>query len=158
MCSFLENKLNELKISRYQKKNKSLANYKPYIFSNKLIFISGQLPMTENGLALKGKINQDFNIEAITNCIEVATSNLIWNVNDCISDMKNKISSVKCCNIKGYFNCVETFTDHSKLLDISSNMIVKILGENGVHSRVAVGVSSLPFNSPVEIEGIFSIS
>ena len=158
MYSFLENKLKELNISRYQEKNRSLANYNPYIFSNNLIFISGQLPMTKNGLAYEGKITNDLNIEEITNCIEVATSNLIWNVNDCISSIKNKISSVQCCNIKGYFNCIETFKDHSKLLDISSNMIVKILGKNGVHSRVAVGVSSLPFNSPVEIEGIFSIS
>ena len=154
MYSSLENKLKELNICRYQKKNKSLANYKPYILCNNLIFISGQLPMTENGLAYKGKITQDLNIKEITNCIEVATTNLIWNVNDCISSIKKKISSVRCCNI----NCVETFEDHSKLLDISSNMIVKILGENGVHSRVAVGVASLPLNSPVEIEGIFSIS
>ena len=39
-----------------------------------------------------------------------------------------------------------------------SDIIVEVLGENGHHSRTAIGVSSLPLNSPVEIEGIFSIS
>ena len=158
MYNHLEKKLHELKISRYLTKNKSLANYKPYILSNNFIFISGQLPLTDNGLVKTGKIYQNFDIKKMTNCIEVATSNLIWNVNDCVSGIKDKISTIKCCSIKGYFNCEENFEDHSKLLDISSNMIVKILGEPGVHSRVALGVSSLPLNSPVEIEGIFSIS
>lgn len=158
MYNLLEKKLHELKVSRHLKKNQSLANYKPYIFSNNFIFISGQLPLTKNGLLHTGKISKELDIKEVSTCIEVATSNLIWNVNDCISDIKTKILSIQCCSIKGYFNCEETFEDHSKLLDISSNMIRKILGDSGVHSRVAIGVSSLPLNSPVEIEGIFSIS
>ena len=158
MYNLLEKKIQESKIDRYLKKNKALANYKPYIFSNNFIFISGQLPLTENGILHTGKINKDLEFPKVSNCIEVATSNLIWNLYDCVSDIKSEISTIQCCSVKGYFNCEETFEEHSKLLDISSNMIGRVLGETGVHSRVAIGVSSLPFNSPVEIEGIFSIS
>ena len=71
---------------------------------------------------------------------------------------KKKIKNVKCCSIKGYFNCDQEFDDHSSLLNFTSDYIIKVLGINGKHSRVAIGVSSLPKNSPVEIEGIFSIS
>ena len=35
--------------------------------------------------------------------------------------------------------------------------MVKAFGEQGKHSRFAVGVSSLPLNAPVEIEGIFEL-
>ena len=90
--------------------------------------------------------------------MEITTSNLLWNLNDCIKDSKKKITNVKCCSIKGYFNCDQEFEDHSSLLNFTSDYIIKVLGMNGRHSRVAIGVSSLPKNSPVEIEGIFSIS
>ena len=90
--------------------------------------------------------------------MEITTSNLLWNLNDCIKDLKKKVNKIKCCSIKGYFNCDQEFDDHSSLLNFTSDYIIKVLGMNGRHSRVAIGVSSLPKNSPVEIEGIFSIS
>ena len=60
--------------------------------------------------------------------------------------------------IRDSFICDQEFDDHSSLLNFTSDYIIKVLGMNGRHSRVAIGVSSLPKNSPVEIEGIFSIS
>ena len=71
-------------------------------------------------------------------------------------EIKKKILKLH-CNIKGYFICEEDFQEHSSLLNFTSNLIVEILGNEGRHSRVAIGVSSLPKNSSVEIQGIFSI-
>ena len=143
MNDFFEHKLNECNIKRYLPRNSSLANYLPFVLSNNFVFISGQLPITIKGIESPGKIT---------------TSNILWNLNDCIKDSKKRITNVKCCSIKGYFNCDQEFDDHSSLLNFTSDYIIKVLGMNGRHSRVAIGVSSLPKNSPVEIEGIFSIS
>ena len=61
-------------------------------------------------------------------------------------------------NLKGYFNAINSYEEHSKLLDKASKLIVEVLGpEHGKHSRLAIGCASLPKNSPVEIEAIFSI-
>ncbi len=158
MNDYLKTKLNLLQIKRFLPKNKTLANYKPYILRQNLIFISGQLALTENGVENAGKIKEKYDINLLKNSIEIATSNLLWNLNDCIEDIDNDVSKLSCCNIKGYFNCDEDFKDHPSLLNLSSDIIVEVLGENGHHSRTAIGVSSLPLNSPVEIEGIFSIS
>ena len=129
-----------------------------YTTNSDFIFISGQLPLTSKGITFPGKISDKFDSKKIKKAVEITTANLFWNLSDCLSDAKEKIKTIKCCNIKGYLNCDETFTDHPLILNFSSNIIVKILGENGKHTRVAVGVSSLPMNSSVEIEGIFSIS
>ncbi len=157
MNDFLEKKLKALKIKRYLTKNTVLANYKPYLLNSDLIFISGQLPLTNDGISYPGKITMKFDPIKTKKLIEITTANLFWNLNDCISNVKKKITIIKCCNIKGYLNCDNTFTDHPMILNFCSNMIVKVLGENGKHTRVAVGVSSLPMNSSVEIEAIFSI-
>jgi len=158
MNDFLENKLNECKIKRYLPKNKPLANYLPFLLSNNFVFISGQLPMTKIGIESPGKIKKKVDLSKYKKVMEITTSNLLWNLNDCIKNSQKKIIEVKCCSIKGYFNCDQEFEDHSALLNFTSDCIIKILGTNGKHSRVAIGVSSLPKNSPVEIEGIFSIS
>ena len=36
-------------------------------------------------------------------------------------------------------------------------LLIKIFGEKGKHTRVAVGVNSLPLGSPVEVEFIIQI-
>ena len=158
MNDFFENKLNECNIKRYLPRNNSLANYLPFLLSNNFVFISGQLPMTTIGIESPGKIKIEEDLNKYKKAMEITTSNLLWNLNDCIKDSKKKITEVKCCSIKGYFNCDQGFEDHSALLNFTSDFIIKVLGTNGKHSRVAIGVSSLPKNSPVEIEGIFSIS
>ena len=158
MNDFFENKLNECNIKRYLPKNNSLANYLPFLLSNNFIFISGQLPMTKIGIELPGKIKKEVVLSKYKKVMEITTSNLLWNLSDCIKDSKKKIIDVNCCSIKGYFNCDQEFEEHSALLNLTSDVIIKVLGSNGKHSRVAIGVSSLPKNSPVEIEGIFSIS
>ena len=158
MNDFFENKLNECNIKRYLPKNNSLANYLPFLLSNNFIFISGQLPMTKIGIELPGKIKKEVVLSKYKKVMEITTSNLLWNLSDCIKDSKKKIIDVNCCSIKGYFNCDQEFEEHSALLNLTSDVIIKVLGSNGKHSRVAIGVSSLPKNSPVEVEGIFSIS
>ena len=158
MNDFFENKLNECNIKRYLPRNNSIANYLPFLLSNNFVFISGQLPMTKIGIESPGKIKKEIVLGEYKKVMEITTANLLWNLNDCIKASEKRITDVKCCSIKGYFNSEQEFEKHSALLDFASDCIIKVLGSNGRHSRVAIGVSSLPKNSPVEIEGIFSIS
>ena len=58
MNDFLENKLNECKIKRYLPKNNPLANYLPFLLIDNFVFISGQLPITTNGIESPGKIKK----------------------------------------------------------------------------------------------------
>ena len=157
MNDFLETKLISLKIDRNLSKNKTLANYKPFILSHNFVFISGQLPLTNQGIRYTGKIKKDTNLTLLQSAVELTTSNLLWNLCDCVKENDTIIKKIKCCSLKGYLNCEDGFSDHPKILNFSSDLIVKVLGEDGYHSRVAIGVSSLPLNSLVEIEAIFSI-
>tara|TARA_B100000287_G_scaffold433166_1_gene494238 strand:+ start:6125 stop:6601 length:477 start_codon:yes stop_codon:yes gene_type:complete len=156
MSNFLSKKLLSLNLVR-KNFSVSIANYKPFIIINNLVYISGQLPIEEGNLKFFGKIDQQLSQKESEESVYIATKNLLWNLSDAIDQIKN-LNSVKCLNIKGYINCTDNFKDHSKFLDITSDLIIKVLGnENGAHSRSVIGVNSLPKNSPVEIDAIFAI-
>ena len=155
MSNFLSKKLLSLNLNR-KNDAMSLANYKPFVIFEKLIFISGQLPFEKNKLKFTGKIDTELSDEETQQSVYLSTNNLLWNLNDAIDQFK--INRIRCVNLRGYLNCTETFKNHSVLFDLSSNLLIKVLGEaDGSHSRSVIGVNSLPKESPVEIDGIFGI-
>ncbi len=155
--SFKENLISK-GVERYNSKPVSIANYNPYNYFNKVLYISGQLPIINGKLKYSGKIGKDINENDMEDCILVCVSNILWNVCDFIENRELKVEKVRCLNLKGYFNTVNNYEEHSKLLDTASKLIVEVLGSKyGRHSRLAIGCASLPKNSPVEIEAIFSI-
>ena len=107
-------------------------------------------------LLFNGKVGESINLEETKNSIQLATYNLLWVLSDAMDEYKNVKN--KMLNIKGYLNCTDNFDEHSILFDTTSDILVEILGQkSGSHSRSVVGVNSLPKNSPVEIDGIFSL-
>ena len=154
---FKENLINK-GVNRYNLKPISVANYSPYKYFNNVLYISGQLPMVNGKLKYCGQIGKDINEKDLEDCILICVSNILWNVCYFLENTNEKVAHVGCLNLKGYFNAINSYEEHSKLLDKASKLIVEVLGpEHGKHSRLAIGCASLPKNSPVEIEAIFSI-
>ena len=119
MSNFLSKKLLSLNLNR-KNESTSIANYKPFVIFEKLIFISGQLPFERNKLKFAGKIDTELSDLEAEQSVFLSTNNLLWNLNDAIDELK--INRIKCLNLKGYFNCTKNFNDHSVLFDISSNL------------------------------------
>jgi len=59
--------------------------------------------------------------------------------------------------LNGFVNAASDFTDHPKVLNGASDLLVEILGNKGRHTRIALGCASLPLNAAVEIDAIFAI-
>ena len=156
--SFFKKNLINKGVNRYNPIPISVANYSPHKYFNNVLYISGQLPMVDGKLKYIGKIGKDINEEDLEDSILICVSNILWNVSYFIENTDQKVAHVGCLNLKGYFNATNSYEEHSKLLDKASSLIVDVLGpELGKHSRLAIGCASLPRNSPVEIEAIFSI-
>ena len=154
---FKENLINK-GVNRYNLKPISVADYSPYKYFNNVLYISGQLPIVNGKLKYCGKIGKDINERDSEDSILICVSNILWNVCYFLENTNEKVAHIGCLNLKGYFNAINSYEEHSKLLDKASKLIVEVLGpELGKHSRLAIGCASLPKNSPVEIEAIFSI-
>ena len=59
--------------------------------------------------------------------------------------------------LNGYVNAPPDFTEHPKVINGASDLMVEILGNKGRHTRIAVGCASLPLGAAVEIDAIFAI-
>ncbi|MDQ4061729.1 MAG: RidA family protein [Pseudomonadota bacterium] len=128
------------------------ANYVPFVLAGSLLFVSGQLPMGPQGLAHKGKLGADASLEDGQAAARLCAVNILAQAKKALGDLDR---IVRCVRLGGWVNCTPDFTEHPKVVNGASDLMVEALGEKGRHARFAVGAPSLPFGATVEIEAIF---
>ena len=134
---------------------KALANYVPYKIVGKTMYISGQAPVHNGELIYKGKVGSDISVEDGIKAARLCVTNIIAAVKTGLEGDWNKLDSF--VKLTGYVNCQDTFTDQPKIINGASDMLVEIFGDQGRHSRVAVGSNALPLGIAVEIDAIVQL-
>ena len=56
-----------------------------------------------------------------------------------------------------FVNSTADYTDHPKVANGASDLMVAVFGDRGRHTRFALGLVSLPIDMTVNIEGVFEI-
>ena len=130
------------------------ANYLPYVITNKLLFISGQISANENGL-IKGVVGQTMSVEEGYKAAQNCGLSLLAHLNVAINGDFQKFKRV--IRIAGYVNSTNNFEDHPKVVNGVSDLMVSVFGENGKHMRIALG-ATLPLGVAVEVEGLFELT
>ena len=148
-----EENLNKLKINLPKAPDPVGAYVASKIVGN-LVFISGQLPLNQEGKLIKGKIGKDLSLEQGQESAKLCALNLLAQLKK-ISGSLDKVKS--CVKITGYVNSIDTFVDQPKVINGASDLISQIFGDKGKHTRAAVSVNSLPLGASVEVEGIFEV-
>ena len=154
MTNIIENKLKKLDII-LDEASKPAGSYVPYVISNNLVFISGQLPFINGSITIKGKVGSEVSVEDGIKMAEVCAKALLSQLKSACNGNLDKVKKV--VKLGGFVASDPNFIDHPKIINGASDLIVKIFEDKGRHARFAVGVASLPLNTPVEIEGIFEI-
>jgi enamine deaminase RidA (YjgF/YER057c/UK114 family) len=135
-----------------------IGSYSPVIISGNLAFVSGQIAVENNkqskDVKYKGKVGQDITIEDAKKAAELCVINCLIQLKGALRDL-DKIKKI--VKLSGFVNCDTSFTDHSAVVNGGSDFLVQIFGDAGKHARAAVGVSSLPKNSCIEIEMIVEV-
>ena len=138
------------------KANKPVANYSPYVKTEKLIFISGQIPITDGNMLFTGKVNKDVEISSAVSAAELCMLNSFAILKDAVQNNLNLVN--KCVKINVFINSDDSFVNQPEVADGASNLITKIMSPNSDHARSAVSVNSLPKNATVEIDSVFEIT
>lgn len=128
-----------------------IANYVPYKIYQSTVYISGQGPIKDNKVLYKGKIGKDLTLEDGIEAAKLCCLNILAIIKQASNNWNDFYEIIK---IGGFVNCIDNFEDHPKIINGASDMLVKVLGKKGLHSRFAVGTNSLPLNIAVEIEAI----
>ena len=133
-----------------------VGSYVAAKIAGKLLYISGQISMNDNGELIKGKIGKELNVEQGYEAAKRCGLSIISQAKKACQEDLSKIKS--CVKLTGYVNSTDNFTDQPKIINGASDLISSVFGEIGKHTRAAVSVNSLPLGVAVEVEAIFELN
>jgi enamine deaminase RidA (YjgF/YER057c/UK114 family) len=131
-----------------------VGSYVPFLHLDRLLFISGQLPMKGGKVAVSGKLGAEIDLAGGREAAQLCALNILAQAKAALRDLDRIVQLLR---LNGFVNAAPNFADHPKVLNGASDFLVKILGNKGRHTRIAVGCSSLPLNASVEIDAIFAV-
>ena len=130
------------------------GSYVPVVRTGNLLFISGQIPMIDGKVVFTGKVT-DENLETAQESAKTCAINILAQLKRELGNL-DKVSKI--VRLSGFVNSVPEFSQHPKVINAASDLFFEIFGEKAKHSRIAVGVSSLPLDSMTEIDAIVEFS
>ena len=151
----IEKKLKELNI-KLPNAPEPVGAYVAFKKIDKLLFISGQLPIDLDGKMIKGKIGKDLTLEDGQKASKLCAINILSQAKKAMNGDLNKIKN--CIKITGFVNSIDNFIDQPKVINPASETLSEVFGDKGKHARAAVSTNSLPLGAAVEIEAIFEVS
>jgi enamine deaminase RidA (YjgF/YER057c/UK114 family) len=111
--------------------------------------LSGQGPRNPDGSPMTGQVPTDRSVEEAV----AAARNVGFQALAVLRESLGSLDQVaQVVRTFGMVNAVPGFTQHPKVIDGFSNLMIEIFGEAGRGARSAVGMGSLPFNISVEVE------
>jgi|TARA_Y100001970_G_scaffold56455_1_gene71533 enamine deaminase RidA (YjgF/YER057c/UK114 family) len=133
-----------------------VGNYVATKISGKMLFISGQISIDENGQLIKGKIGKDLDTDAGYNAAKRCALSIVAQVKKACDNDLSKIKS--CIKLTGFVNSTDDFTEQPKVINGASDLIASVFGNQGMHTRAAVSTNSLPLGVSVEVDAIFELN
>ena len=133
-----------------------IANYVPFVRSGKLLVVSGQLCFGPDGkLVAKGQLGADVSIEDGQKAARACVINLLAQVKQALGDLDKVVRVIR---LGGFISSAPGFADGPKVMNGASDVTVDVFGDKGRHARTTVGVSALPLDAAIEVEGLFEVT
>jgi enamine deaminase RidA (YjgF/YER057c/UK114 family) len=132
-----------------------MGSYVTAARSGTLLFLSGHGPVRDGRVLYQGRVGRDLTIEQGQEAARLTGLNLLASVRDAVGSLDRVRRVVKAL---GMVQCADDFTDHPKVINGFSDLMVEVFGEAGRHARSAVGMGSLPFGIAVAIEMVVEVT
>ena len=155
MASTVETRLNDMGITLPDAPGPA-ANYVPFVQTGNLLMISGQGPIGASGVSITGRLGDGLEIEDGTRAAQMAGLNIIAQIKAALNGDFDRL--VQIVRLNGFVNSTPEFTHHPAVINGASELMHDVFEARGVHSRIAVGVASLPMNWAVEIDAVVEVA
>jgi enamine deaminase RidA (YjgF/YER057c/UK114 family) len=131
------------------------GSYVGAVRTGNLVYISGQGPRNPDGTSIAGKVGgAGMSIEEAQAAARLVGLNALATLRAEIGSLDQVKRIVK---VLGMINAAPDFEQHPKVMNGYSDLMFEVFGEAGRHARSAVGMGSLPFQIPVEVEMIVEL-
>jgi enamine deaminase RidA (YjgF/YER057c/UK114 family) len=118
----------------------------------KRVLVSGHVPLDEDGTVIGpfGRVGAEVSLAQAQEAARLATLAIFASLKRAIGNLDQIAAWLR---VYGMVNSALGFYDYPQVMNSASRLIRDVFGDEiGNHSRVAIGVSGLPWNVPVEIE------
>ena len=133
-----------------------VASYVPYVVSGNLVYISGQITLTPEGLKYVGTVGKELTLDDGKAAARLCAINVIAQAKvACGGDLDRVKRIVK---VTAFVNAVPGFGQHPEVVNGASDLFVAVFDDAGKHARAAVGAGSLPRNVACEVEAVIEIA
>lgn len=131
-----------------------MGSYVTAVRAGSLLFLAGHGPIQEGRVVHAGRVGRELTIEQGQAAARLTGLNLLATARAALGSLDRVRRVVK---VLGMVNCADDFTEHPKVINGFSDLMVEVFGDAGRHARSAVGMGSLPMAIAVEIEMILEV-
>ena len=131
-----------------------VGNYIGAVQVGDLVFLGGVSNRVGGVLKYRGKLGRDLTLEEGYDAARMAAINHLAILKAFVGDLDRVQRIVK---VVGHINCAPGFNKLLPVLNGASDLLVEVFGENGRHTRLALGAAELNDDIPVETEMIVQV-
>ncbi len=131
------------------------GNYVPFVVVVDLAFMAGQVAREAGKMKYTGKVGRDLTVEQGAAAARLCAVNLLAQLKAACGGDLDRVE--RCVRVGGFVNSPPDFFEHPKVVNGASDLMVEVFGDKGRHARSTVGVSALPADAAVEVEGLFEV-
>jgi enamine deaminase RidA (YjgF/YER057c/UK114 family) len=133
----------------------AFGQYVPAVLHRDQLWLGGHFGTRPDGALHTGRCGHDVTTTAARDAARSAAINLLATARETLGSL-NRVEQV--AQLYGVVNATADFVEHTSVIDAASDVLVEVLGEAGRHTRLAVGVASLPANLVLEIQALFIVA
>ena len=131
-----------------------VAAYVPAVRTGTYVYTSGQLPMVNGKLPAVGKVGDEVSAQDAAGMARTCALNALAAAASAAGGLEAIRRIVK---VTGFVASAPGFGGQAQVINGASELLIEVFGEDGKHSRSAIGVAELPLNAPVEVELIAEV-
>ena len=131
-----------------------VAAYVPAVRTGTYVYTSGQLPTVDGKLPAVGKVGDEVSVQDAAGMARTCALNALAAAASAAGGLEAIRRIVK---VTGFVASAPGFGGQAQVINGASELLIEVFGEDGKHSRSAIGVAELPLNAPVEVELIAEV-
>jgi enamine deaminase RidA (YjgF/YER057c/UK114 family) len=133
---------------------KPVASYIPVQQVGELLYTSGVVPTWNGEVQMRGIVGADISVKEGARAAEICALNIMALVRQHAGSLDQVEQFIQ---LSGFVRSASGFEEQPKVINGASDLIFKVFGERGRHTRQALGTSELPLGVPVEISAIIRL-
>lgn len=125
-----------------------VASYIPVKVVGDLAWVAAQIPMQDGAVTVAGKVGGEVTIDDANAGARRCALQALAALQAALGTLDRVKGIVK---LDVFVSSATGFTDHPKVANGASDLLVEVFGDEGRHARAAVGVPELPLGAAVEV-------